>query len=142
MLQKKVGVLLVNLGTPDEPNAKAVRRYLKEFLSDKRVVDLTRLIWWPVLNLVILAIRPLYPHIMAGGNSKIMNPSEKTKKSLAFAISCCEMKVELEIRTPKIPSETIRSIRVKPVCEFRCRIYFYQLQTKTASLTRKMFLTR
>lgn len=55
--QKKYGVLLVNLGTPDAPTAKAVRRYLKEFLSDRRVVDVNRLVWWPVLNGIILPIR-------------------------------------------------------------------------------------
>ena len=52
------GVLLVNLGTPDAPTAKAVKKYLREFLSDPRVVDLTPLIWKPILNLVILNIRP------------------------------------------------------------------------------------
>lgn len=54
----KVGVLLVNLGTPDAPTPSAVRRYLKEFLSDRRVVEIPRLVWWPILNLVILNTRP------------------------------------------------------------------------------------
>ena len=52
------GVLLVNLGTPDEPTPGAVRRYLKQFLSDTRVVEIPRLIWWLILNLVILNVRP------------------------------------------------------------------------------------
>lgn len=54
----KVGVLLTNLGTPDAPTTSALRRYLKEFLSDPRVVEAPRFIWWLVLNLVILTIRP------------------------------------------------------------------------------------
>ena len=54
----KVGVLLVNLGTPDAPTTSAVRRYLKEFLSDRRVVEIPRLIWWPILNGIILNTRP------------------------------------------------------------------------------------
>ena len=54
----KVGVLLVNLGTPDAPTPKAVRRYLKEFLSDRRVVEIPRLVWWPILNGIILNVRP------------------------------------------------------------------------------------
>ncbi|WP_088330017.1 ferrochelatase [Lacimicrobium sp. SS2-24] len=54
----KVGVLVTNLGTPDEPTKTALRRYLKEFLSDPRVVEVPRLIWWCILNLVILNIRP------------------------------------------------------------------------------------
>ena len=54
----RIGVLLVNLGTPDAPTTKAVRRYLGEFLWDKRVVEIPRLAWWPILNLIILNTRP------------------------------------------------------------------------------------
>jgi ferrochelatase len=53
----KVGILVVNLGTPDAPSAKAVRTYLKQFLSDPRVVEIPRVIWWMILNLIILPIR-------------------------------------------------------------------------------------
>jgi ferrochelatase len=51
-------VLLVNLGTPDEPTAPALRRYLREFLSDPRVVEIPRLVWWPILHGIILNTRP------------------------------------------------------------------------------------
>ncbi len=54
----KVGVLLINLGTPAAPTAAAVRPYLKEFLSDPRVIEIPRLAWWPILNLIILNTRP------------------------------------------------------------------------------------
>ncbi|EWH09280.1 ferrochelatase [Catenovulum agarivorans DS-2] len=54
----KLGVLLVNLGTPDQPEKQALRRYLKEFLSDPRVVEVPRAIWWFILNGVILNFRP------------------------------------------------------------------------------------
>ena len=57
-LPETLGVLLVNLGTPEEPTTSAVRRYLGEFLSDPRVVELPRLLWWPILHGVILRIRP------------------------------------------------------------------------------------
>lgn len=53
-----VGLLLVNLGTPDAPDVPAVRRYLAQFLSDPRVVDLPRALWLPVLHGVILNTRP------------------------------------------------------------------------------------
>ena len=53
-----IGVLLCNLGSPDAPTAPALRRYLREFLSDPRVVEVPRLLWFLVLNLVILVIRP------------------------------------------------------------------------------------
>lgn len=54
----KIGVLLVNLGTPEATDYWSVRRYLKEFLSDRRVIETPRLLWWPILNLVILTLRP------------------------------------------------------------------------------------
>ncbi|MGO4872037.1 MAG: ferrochelatase [Roseiarcus sp.] len=54
----RVGALLVNLGTPEATDYWSMRRYLKEFLSDRRVVETPRLIWWPILNLVILTKRP------------------------------------------------------------------------------------
>jgi ferrochelatase len=51
-------VLLVNLGTPEAPTAAAVRPYLREFLSDPRVVEIPRLIWWPILYGLVLTLRP------------------------------------------------------------------------------------
>ena len=56
--QPQTGILLVNLGTPDEPTPAAVRRYLKEFLSDPRVVEIPKPIWWLILNGIILNTRP------------------------------------------------------------------------------------
>jgi ferrochelatase len=54
----QIGVLIVNLGTPEATSYWPMRRYLKEFLSDRRVVETNRLIWWLILNGVILTIRP------------------------------------------------------------------------------------
>lgn len=56
--QLKVGILLANLGTPDAPTARALRPYLRQFLSDRRIVEIPRLVWWFILNCIILAIRP------------------------------------------------------------------------------------
>lgn len=55
---QKEGVLIVNLGTPDDTSWLGVRRYLKEFLSDRRVIELHPLLWQPILNLIILTLRP------------------------------------------------------------------------------------
>ena len=56
--ERRIGVLLLNLGTPDATDYWSMRRYLKEFLSDRRVIEEPRLKWWPILNLVILSVRP------------------------------------------------------------------------------------
>src|ERR1700749_771407 len=55
----RIGVLLVNLGTPDAPTYFAVQRYLREFLSDRRVIDTSRWVWLPLLYGVVLPLRPL-----------------------------------------------------------------------------------
>ena len=54
----KTGALIINLGTPDSTNWLDVRRYLKEFLSDRRVIEVNPLIWQVILNLFILNFRP------------------------------------------------------------------------------------
>ncbi len=54
----RIGVLLLNLGTPDGTGYWPMRRYLKEFLSDRRVIEEPRWKWWPILNLIILSVRP------------------------------------------------------------------------------------
>lgn len=64
----KVGVLLVNLGTPDEPTVPAVRRYLAEFLSDKRIIEIPDIIWKPILYGLVLSTRP---HRTAAAYAKI-----------------------------------------------------------------------
>jgi len=58
ILPRRIGVLLVNLGTPDATDYWSMRRYLKEFLSDRRVIEENRLKWWLVLNLIVLTLRP------------------------------------------------------------------------------------
>lgn len=73
----RAGVLLAQLGTPDAPDTRAVRRYLREFLSDRRVVDLPRLLWWPLLHGVVLRRRPrrsaaLYRRIWTSEGSPLL----------------------------------------------------------------------
>ena len=55
---RRVGVLLVNLGSPDAPTPSKIRRYLREFLGDPRVVNLPRSLWWVILNFIVLPFRP------------------------------------------------------------------------------------
>ena len=80
--KSKIGILLTNLGTPDEPTAKSLKVYLKEFLSDTRVIETPKWIWWLILNGIILNIRPaksakLYKSIWADGGSPLMVNARK-----------------------------------------------------------------
>jgi ferrochelatase len=84
----KVGVLLVNLGTPDAPTASAVRRYLAQFLSDKRVVEIPRFVWLPILHAIILRTRPAqsakkYAMIWGSDGSPLLAHGLKQKTLLA-----------------------------------------------------------
>ena len=54
----RIGVLLINLGTPEATSYWPMRRYLKEFLSDRRVIEINRVLWWLILNGIILTTRP------------------------------------------------------------------------------------
>lgn len=58
ILRPRIGVLLTNLGTPDGPDTQSVKRYLAEFLSDKRVVEIPQILWQPILRGIILNTRP------------------------------------------------------------------------------------
>ncbi len=85
--QATLGVLMVNLGTPDAPDAASVRRYLKEFLWDPRVVEGPRLPWWLVLNLVILNTRPkrsakAYQKVWTEQGSPLMAISRQQQQAL------------------------------------------------------------
>lgn len=97
------GVMLVNLGTPDAPTTKAVRRYLAEFLWDKRVVDVFRPLWWLILHGVILRIRPGrvakgYASVWTKDGSPLLAISKKQRAALADKLSNhfgCDIPVSL-----------------------------------------------
>ncbi len=82
-----LGVLLVNLGTPDAPTRTALRRYLGEFLWDPRVVEIPRALWWPILNLIILNFRPsksakLYRNIWTSEGSPLLVISKSQRNAI------------------------------------------------------------
>ena len=83
----KTGVLIVNLGTPDAPTPRAVRRYLDEFLSDPRVIDKPRWLWWLILHGIILRLRPYkaahaYQQIWTKQGSPLLTISQKQASKL------------------------------------------------------------
>jgi ferrochelatase len=108
----RLGVLLVNLGTPDAPTAGAVRRYLSEFLSDPRVVEIPRAVWLPLLHAVVLRVRPAqsarrYASIWTKDGSPLLVHSERQKTLLlgylgqrlkALGLPSDHVRVELGMR--------------------------------------------
>jgi len=89
---QRSAVVLVNLGTPDAPTAPAVRRYLKQFLSDPRVVEIPRLVWWFILNLIILPFRSSqsakkYASIWSAEGSPLKVHTQKQAQLLAGALA-------------------------------------------------------
>src|SRR6267154_2870963 len=89
---ERAAVLLINLGTPQAPTAPAVRRYLREFLSDPRVVELPRWIWWPILNGPVLALRPRrsaarYAAVWTAEGSPLLVGSRRQTAALAVELA-------------------------------------------------------
>ena len=98
--------MLVNLGTPDEPTPAAVRRYLAEFLWDKRVVDAPRWLWWLILNGIILRFRPgrvakLYASVWREDGSPLMHYTSSLAKKLEASLSD-----SMGMSVPVIPAMT------------------------------------
>jgi len=85
--QSRIGLLITNLGTPDAPTKQALRRYLKEFLSDPRVVEMNRVVWWLILNGIILNTRPAksakaYQSVWSDEGSPLMLYTRKQQQGL------------------------------------------------------------
>jgi ferrochelatase len=93
-----VGILLANMGTPDAPTAPALRRYLKEFLWDPRVVEMPRAVWWLILNGIILNTRPrrsalLYQKVWTAGGSPLLIHTRQQAAAL-------ETKLRIRVGSP------------------------------------------
>lgn len=109
MRQTKTGVLLANLGTPDAPTPEAVKRYLRQFLSDKRVVDTSRLLWWPLLRGVILPLRAprvakLYQSIWMVDGSPLMVYSKAQQQALAQRLPNTPVALGMSYGSPSLES--------------------------------------
>jgi len=84
----RIGVLLTNLGTPGAPTKSALKVYLKEFLSDPRVVEVPRLVWWFILNFIILQVRPArsaksYSSVWTDEGSPLMSITRAQQKKIS-----------------------------------------------------------
>ena len=110
----KTGVLIVNLGTPDSTDWLDIRKYLKEFLSDKRVIEVNPIIWQLILNLFILTFRPsktakAYKEIwMKNENmSPLLYYTQKQSEKIASSISTKNLIIDFAMRygNPSIKSK-------------------------------------
>jgi len=102
----KTGVILVNLGSPDAPTRRAVRRYLKQFLSDPRVVNLPRFLWWLILHFIVLPLRPgkaakAYRKIWTPNGSPLIHITRQLSDKLARHIAPRSIKLDFAMRYGK-----------------------------------------
>ena len=109
MRQTKTGILLANLGTPDAPTPEAVKRYLRQFLSDTRVVDTPRLLWWPLLRGVILPLRAprvakLYQSVWMDEGSPLMVYSRRQQQALAKCLPDTPVALGMSYGSPSLES--------------------------------------
>ncbi|HEF0123310.1 ferrochelatase [Citrobacter sp. FDAARGOS_156] len=109
MRQTKTGILLANLGTPDAPTPEAVKRYLRQFLSDPRVVDTSPALWWPLLRGVILPLRAprvakLYQSIWMEDGSPLMVYSKAQQQALAQRLPDTPVVLGMSYGSPSLES--------------------------------------
>lgn len=116
--QDKIGVLIAQLGTPEAPTAKALKPYLKEFLGDPRVIEKPRLLWWIILNFIILIVRPkrsafLYSRIWTKDGSPLLvytkNATDKLREKLKSIHPSIEVEYGMRYSSPRI-EDTIDSL--------------------------------
>jgi ferrochelatase len=115
---ERLGVLLLNLGTPEAPSVSAVRRYLAEFLGDPRVVELPRPLWWLILHGVVLRVRPrrsaeAYRSVWTQDGSPLLSISRRQAQALQERLDerlPGPVRVELGMRygSPSIPAALAR----------------------------------
>ncbi len=95
---RKVGLLLMNLGTPEATSYWPMRRYLKEFLSDARVIEVNRILWWFILNVIILSFRPT----KSGHAYKSIWNTERDESPLKTFTRAQTEKLSVALKNPKL----------------------------------------
>jgi len=141
-MARRIGILVSQLGTPDAPTPSAVRRYLRQFLGDRRVVDLNPVLWWAILNGMILVVRPrksaaLYRKIWTAEGSPLLRFSraqvEGLQARLGERMGDAEIRVALAMRYGN-PS---MSSAVEDLCSWGAdRILLFPMYPQYAGATR------
>ena len=108
--RQKTGVLICNLGTPETYKTKDVRRFLRQFLSDGRVIEIPKIIWWFILNGIILTLRPsksakLYKSVWTKEGSPLLVLSKKLTEKLKKSVGdSCEVELAMRYGNPSMES--------------------------------------
>jgi len=107
VVKSKFGVLLVNLGTPDAPTVPAIKRYLKQFLSDRRVIDTPPILWWPLLRAIVLPFRSrrvakLYQSVWMPEGSPLLVYSHRQQKALAARLPDASVELAMSYGSPSL----------------------------------------
>ena len=106
--RQKTGVLICNLGTPETYKTKDVRRFLRQFLSDGRVIEIPKIIWWFILNGIILTLRPsksakLYKSVWTKEGSPLLVLSKKLTEKLKTSVGdSCEVELAMRYGNPSM----------------------------------------
>jgi len=136
----RIALVLVNLGTPDTPTPSAIRRYLREFLSDRRVVDLPRWLWWPVLNLAILPLRSVrvaqkYASVWLPDGSPLAVYTRRLAEAVQRECPQWEVVHAMRYGVPALP-QTLRSLRTKGIQRMVILPLYPQYSTTTTASVR------
>ncbi|MDA9674866.1 ferrochelatase [Pelagibacteraceae bacterium] len=116
--RQKTGVLICNLGTPETYKTKDVRRFLRQFLSDGRVIEIPKIIWWFILNGIILTLRPsksakLYKSVWTKEGSPLLVLSKKLTEKLKTSVGdSCEVELAMRYGNPSMES-ALKSLKNK-----------------------------
>ena len=116
--RQKIGVLICNLGTPESYQTKDVRKFLRQFLSDGRVIEIPKIIWWFILNGIILTLRPsksakLYKSVWTKEGSPLLVFSKKLIEKLKLVTNDdCEVELAMRYGNPNM-EEALLSLKNK-----------------------------
>lgn len=138
MVNQTTGILLINIGTPEAPTEKAVRTFLTEFLNDPFVVDYPRWLWKPILEKIILRVRPkksaaLYENIWTASGSPLLNITQSMARKLAEKNPEYQVAVGMRYGNPTIESG-LKELQSKNVTHLIIFPLFPQFSS-TTSLT-------
>ena len=151
--KEKIGVLITNIGTPDKPNKEALKTYLKEFLSDPRVIEIPKFIWQTILRLLILNLRPqksakLYKSIWKKKNGPLLVMLEKQRRGIKKVLQnkLKNIKIEIGMRygnpsiklgLERLRSKSCRKILILPLYPQYCAATTGSTFDKVTEILRK-----